>query len=399
MIERIIILSGKIKGVAKCERGAEGVMHCEFASASPMDIAVAYDERIVVHKSKRSGEKFTMGVPTARNIGVAILNDGDIIAHGKCGNGLSAAALAAFATEDALITERELRNADIKEGLKLADTHNAVDNCVADESTGNVARVVNADENDNGMITGVLNIVKGINDNSLDNADIVEKYDAVINNDELLTGNAIITQEDNDMLNDANSSDASREDKLETEALPIEAGETNYNDQDVLELSDLLKDGIAVVQHDAQDEDTDTLEGKSAALAADYTQCGKVCAKMLNERFENDTVDSSTPFYVKIADQLKNLFDTYPRETKLEELVHESTWARVPFGDDEYYVVGVISEARQPIFICYGLPRELRDDPCPELTMHAEWLPLDRTNVDGKGYWVMYQDAVSGENF
>lgn len=373
MIERIIVLSGKIKGVAKCERGADGVMHCEFASQSAMDIAVAYDDRIVVHKKMHSGEKFTMGVPTSRNIGVAILDSGDIIAHGKCGNGLSAAALAAFAAEELLAAERELY-ADTNEDFKIVKEEEIVENIAPND-------------------------LPSYDDKRKNNAEAMIENVRQSNEDRIIAEEEKIFQAEIDMYVNANNSKSPNEESAECEARVIQTSETINDETAALELTDLFKDTIVVEECNTQKLSVDTHNVESTDLAEDYEQCGKVCAKMINERFENDIDDSSIPFYVKIADQLKNLFDTYPRETQLEELVHESTWARIPFGDDEYYVVGVISEARQPIFICYGLPRDLRDDPCPELTKHAEWLPLDRTNVDGKGYWVMYQDAVSGENF
>lgn len=102
------------------------------------------------------------------------------------------------------------------------------------------------------------------------------------------------------------------------------------------------------------------------------------------------------PFYVRVADRLEELFTQYPHDLELEQLVYSSRWARVEYDDANYYVVGVIEEDGKPLFICYGVPVDSKSSHQVE-NEHCEWLPTARDDNDGKGYWVLYQDANTGE--
>lgn len=371
MIERIIILSGKIKGVAKCVRGSDGIMFCEFASSKPMDIIVSYDDNIIMHNAKHSGEKCIMGQQTAQNIGIVIMDGSEITSYGKCGNGKSASILAAYAEnikKERSLSEREKTE---KKDIDIAK-ESSMENDVIDSINTTVIELdKNTVNNQNNITVDEIVLQKEINEFINEEPDIikVEKDISLSINNETASNSEVYNETQIEIVPEVKDDDC---EDLFLNLTPIEK-------------SELL-----------EKEDNHVTSNSNNDIAK---HCGRVCERMMNDRFENDNNDNVTPFYVKIAEQLKNLFDTYPHDKALEEIVHESSWVRIPFGDDEYYVVGVISEAEKPIFICYGLPRDKRDNPCPELTQHAEWLPSDRANVDGCGYWVMYQDAVSGENF
>ena len=66
--------------------------------------------------------------------------------------------------------------------------------------------------------------------------------------------------------------------------------------------------------------------------------------------------------------------------------------------EEGYYVFGVIYDESLPHYICYGIPCNNKGVPPKELEGFCQWLPLDISNQEGKGYWISYQDANSGEN-
>ena len=104
-------------------------------------------------------------------------------------------------------------------------------------------------------------------------------------------------------------------------------------------------------------------------------------------------------FYSMIAEQLEELFDKYPRETNLENLVENSRWVKINYEDnDRYYVVGIIYLNNDIKYICYGVPGSYYSEPPRELKDYSQWLPTDLKNPYDNGYWVMYQDADTGEN-
>lgn len=104
--------------------------------------------------------------------------------------------------------------------------------------------------------------------------------------------------------------------------------------------------------------------------------------------------NSGKIFFEQISEQMQELFDTYPQEKELELIIPQSRWVRVPTDDRSYYVVGVVFDKESPQFICYGVPDKNNNKP-PQCKMQArQWLELEK---GGRGYWMMYQDAISGQ--
>ena len=64
----------------------------------------------------------------------------------------------------------------------------------------------------------------------------------------------------------------------------------------------------------------------------------------------------------------------------------------------KYYVVGIIYHNHDIKYICYGVPGTYENEPPVEMRHYSQWLPTDTTDPYNNGYWVMYQDADTGEN-
>jgi len=104
-------------------------------------------------------------------------------------------------------------------------------------------------------------------------------------------------------------------------------------------------------------------------------------------------------FYNMIADQLKELFERYPQEANLEKLIENSKWCKIYKEiDNNYYVVGIIYKDDDIKYIAYGVPGSYNVEPPREMRDYSQWLPTDITDPYTNGYWVMYQDADTGEN-
>lgn len=113
---------------------------------------------------------------------------------------------------------------------------------------------------------------------------------------------------------------------------------------------------------------------------------------------ENIGEDERACYYEKVKRELCTLFSKYPREEALCRLLPESDWVRIDFGKNKFYVVGVIREGKKPKYICYGVPAEKRSEPPDALKGYCSFLPASLFDLDGKGYWMMYQDAETGKN-
>ncbi len=114
-------------------------------------------------------------------------------------------------------------------------------------------------------------------------------------------------------------------------------------------------------------------------------------------RMVGDDSKTKSGFYSKIENQIKQIFESNEPDRVLENIIPDSKFCKVMQGDD-FYVFGVIYENGKEKCICYGIPSEYSLVPPKEVEGFSQWLPIDADNYAGKGYWMTYQDAVTGEN-
>ena len=81
----------------------------------------------------------------------------------------------------------------------------------------------------------------------------------------------------------------------------------------------------------------------------------------------------------------------------LSKIIPDGKFCKVK-TEDGYYVFGIIYENQMVKCLCYGVPQERYGIVPKELDGFSQWLPLSTENPDGKGYWITYQDAKTGEN-
>lgn len=109
-------------------------------------------------------------------------------------------------------------------------------------------------------------------------------------------------------------------------------------------------------------------------------------------------INRTNEFYNMISEQIDELFIRYPREERLEKLIPESKWVKVDYENEgRVYVIGLIYEDSVLQYVCYGVPGEYSIEPPRELEKYSQWLPLDPNEPMKDGYWIMYQDADSGD--
>lgn len=98
-------------------------------------------------------------------------------------------------------------------------------------------------------------------------------------------------------------------------------------------------------------------------------------------------------FFERNGDEIERLFKG-TREDVLEKLLPGSRWVRINYDNSgRFYVIGLIGKE----FLCYGVPAEYTPQPPEELKGYCWWLPLTPDKPEGKGYWIMYQNLVTGE--
>lgn len=108
---------------------------------------------------------------------------------------------------------------------------------------------------------------------------------------------------------------------------------------------------------------------------------------------------AKSTFYDEIKGQLSLLFERYPEETFLNEIIPSSKWVKVDYENNgQYFVIGLMYEDNEIAYVCYGMPGEYSVTPPREFAGLSQWLPLDPEKPNELGYWIMYQDAQTGEN-
>ena len=101
-----------------------------------------------------------------------------------------------------------------------------------------------------------------------------------------------------------------------------------------------------------------------------------------------------TNFYLSVKPQLDEIFVCFPECDDLEDVVPNSKWAKIQV-EDGFYVVGLILDGEVVRYISYGVPATKNSCPPSEIRDVAVW--LDDGKKEGKGYWVIYQDAMTGQ--
>lgn len=111
---------------------------------------------------------------------------------------------------------------------------------------------------------------------------------------------------------------------------------------------------------------------------------------------EDKKINNENDFLSSIESQINELLNNYNEETALENIIPNSKFVKVN-NSNNYYIFGVIYEENKIRYIVYGLPGEFSVKPEDEYSNLYQWLPLNAENPEGYGYYLMYQDALTGE--
>ncbi len=105
--------------------------------------------------------------------------------------------------------------------------------------------------------------------------------------------------------------------------------------------------------------------------------------------------DKGGRFYGRMRAEIERVLSDYPPSEELCAAVEDSRWVEISYGGDNFYVFGVIVRDGRPRYICYGIPTSQSDVPPAGMRGMAAF--LDVKTQHGTGFWVMYQDADTGE--
>lgn len=117
------------------------------------------------------------------------------------------------------------------------------------------------------------------------------------------------------------------------------------------------------------------------------------------EKKEEVKTENEILFFDKLKPQIDKLFEDNPVEDSLQTLIPSSKWVKVDYENDgDFYVFGLLYDEDGSVrYVCYGVPAVFEEEPPKELAGYPIWLPLNKNNKEGFGYWLTYQDASTGE--
>ncbi len=103
----------------------------------------------------------------------------------------------------------------------------------------------------------------------------------------------------------------------------------------------------------------------------------------------------SGKFFEFVKGDIEAAFDLYETDEYLTDVIPDSRFVKVT-GDKEFSF-GVIREAGEPKYVCYGIKGEYSKDPPEKLKGIASFVPKSIYDDSGDGYWVIFQDAKTGK--
>lgn len=99
-------------------------------------------------------------------------------------------------------------------------------------------------------------------------------------------------------------------------------------------------------------------------------------------------------FFQTVREEVENILSTYPPCEELCAATDGARWVKISYGDDKFYVFGLIEAEGTPRYICYGVPSSNAGSPPASMEGKSSFLPVKTQH--GLGFWVMYQDADTG---
>ena len=103
-------------------------------------------------------------------------------------------------------------------------------------------------------------------------------------------------------------------------------------------------------------------------------------------------------------DEIEQQFDTMMQQgsvcEEVQNLIPNSQWVYIQDQETEpQCIIGKIFDEENNIrYICCGMPAKNFDDVGQVNLEYSQWLPLNPQDPEGRGYYITYQDAKTGEN-
>ena len=103
------------------------------------------------------------------------------------------------------------------------------------------------------------------------------------------------------------------------------------------------------------------------------------------------------PYYLDAKGELEELFLKFPSDESLSSTLPNGRFCKITYAEGKHYLVGTLTERGEVKYVCYGVPMEYSNEPPKRLKDYCSFIPLSFFDMQGKGVWMMFQDATTGE--
>ncbi len=177
-----------------------------------------------------------------------------------------------------------------------------------------------------------------------------------------------------------------------------------YDDEAVatenyFEFESELKDKLKKIEEFDNERISIKTETSSSESQKEENKAQSNAERTQNEENANDGKEYSdqNPFINGVRAELDTLFLSHPANEKLQKTLADGKFINIFYSADKHYTVGLIKENDKEKYICYGVPATYSPTPPKELKGYCSFVPLSVFDLKGEGYWMIFQDAVTGE--
>lgn len=132
----------------------------------------------------------------------------------------------------------------------------------------------------------------------------------------------------------------------------------------------------------------------------DKTSVQTASTEELKQEVTTQEDNGDENFFNSIKVQLDEMFKNNPNCIEVENLIKNSKWVSVQEEneDNTHYILGKIFDENNNIkYVCYGVPAVNKEEVNNIDTNLCQWLPLNPDDENSAGYYIMYQNATTGE--
>ena len=149
--------------------------------------------------------------------------------------------------------------------------------------------------------------------------------------------------------------------------------------------------------YEKEDYDKQTIGNENTACASQPEEEKITCSDKPLQDEINYRSFGKKGYYESVKEDLELLLEKSEKEVGLEKTIPNSRFCKINYSADKYYVVGVVFENGQAKYVCYGVPAKYSPTPPSALNGCSCFMPISIFDLCGDGYFMMFQDAVTGE--